>query len=86
LSTNSGISLSNIYFSSRKKLSKYISLEVGASLEDAERELIIRTLEEADGNKQKAAGILGITTKTIRAKLRHYGYDQYNNDQETVDA
>jgi len=86
LSTNGGISLSNIYFSSRKKLSKYISLEVGASLEDAERELIIRTLEEVDGNKQKAAGILGITAKTIRAKLRHYGYDQYNNDQETVDA
>ena len=86
LSTNGGISLSNIYFSSRKKLSKYVSLEVGASLEDAERELIIRTLEEVDGNKQKAAGILGITAKTIRAKLRHYGYDQYNNDQETVDA
>lgn len=86
LSTNGGISLSNIYFSSRKKLSKYISLEVGASLEDAERELIIRTLEEVDGNKQKAAGILGITAKTIRAKLRHYGYDQYNNDRETVDA
>jgi len=86
LSTNGGISLSNIYFSSRKKLSKYVSLEVGASLEDAERELIIRTLEEVDGNKQKAAGILGITAKTIRAKLRHYGYDQYNNDQETVDT
>jgi DNA-binding NtrC family response regulator len=86
LSTNGGISLSNLYFSSRKKLSKYVSLEVGASLEDAERELIIRTLEEVDGNKQKAAGILGITAKTIRAKLRHYGYDQYNNDQETVDA
>ena len=86
LSTNGSISLSNIFFSLRKKLSRYVSLEVGASLEDAERELIIRTLEEVEGNKQKAADILGITTKTIRAKLRQYGYEQYNTDQENVDA
>jgi two-component system, NtrC family, response regulator AtoC len=86
LSTDGSISLSNIFFSSRKKLSKYISLQVGASLEDAEKELITRTLEDVEGSKQKAADILGITTKTIRAKLRQYGYDQYNNEQETVDV
>ena len=46
----------------------------GTSLQDAERELILRTLESVDGNKQRTAEILGITSKTIRSKLRQYGY------------
>jgi len=76
LSINGSISISNIFFSLRKKLSKYISLEVGTSLADAERELITRTLDEVEGNKQKAADILGITTKTIRAKMRQISGDE----------
>jgi DNA-binding NtrC family response regulator len=59
-------------FSTRSKLSRYISLEVGTSLRDAERELILRTLENVGGNKQRTAEILGITSKTIRSKLRQY--------------
>jgi len=83
LSTNSNISTSDLFLTPRKKLSKYISLEVGISLEYAERELILRTLEEVNGNKQKAAEILGITTKTIRSKLRQYGYEQKSDDEDS---
>jgi DNA-binding NtrC family response regulator len=84
LSTSGNISSSSLFFSSRKKLSKYLSFEVGTSLEDAEREFIIRTLQEVNGNKQKAADILGITTKTIRNKLRQYGYELQADDQKAL--
>ena len=44
-----------------------------ARIEDAERELIIRALDEADGNRKKAAGILGIGERTLYRKLDKYG-------------
>jgi DNA-binding NtrC family response regulator len=43
------------------------------SIEDAERELIIRALDEADGNRKEAAGILGIGERTLYRKLDKYG-------------
>ncbi|GGH64899.1 sigma-54-dependent transcriptional regulator [Phaeocystidibacter marisrubri] len=39
------------------------------SLEEVEREHILRVLEATDNNKTKAAEILGITRKTLRQKL-----------------
>lgn len=85
LSTNNNISTVDLFLSPRKTLSKYISLEIGVSLEYAERELILRTLEDVNGNKQKAAEILGITAKTIRSKLRQYGYEQKEDDINSDD-
>jgi two-component system response regulator HydG len=45
----------------------------GASLEAVERETILRTLEQARGNKSEAARRLGITRRTLHQKLRKYG-------------
>ena len=45
----------------------------GASLEAVERETILRTLEEAQGNKSEAARRLGITRRTLHQKLKKYG-------------
>ena len=45
----------------------------GKSLESVEREHILRVLRETGGNKAQAARILGITKKTLYAKLRRYG-------------
>lgn len=42
---------------------------------DVERELIDATLTECDGNRSKAAGVLGITRTTLLQKLRQYGLD-----------
>jgi transcriptional regulator with GAF, ATPase, and Fis domain len=44
----------------------------GATLHDAEKYLIMSTLERVNGNKTRAAEILGITARTIRNKLRQY--------------
>jgi DNA-binding NtrC family response regulator len=49
---------------------------VGATtVADAERELILRTLEHADQNKAEAARQLGVDVKTIYNKLKAYGIE-----------
>jgi two-component system, NtrC family, response regulator AtoC len=47
-------------------------IKVGASVEDMEKELIMKTLEKARGNKTEAAVILGISVRTLRNKLNQY--------------
>jgi len=42
-------------------------------LEKVEKKAILKTLQIADGNKSKAAKILGITRKTLHKKLKKYG-------------
>ena len=50
-----------------------IQVEVGATVDDAERMLIFKTLESTHNNKTRAAEILGISLKTLHNKLREYG-------------
>ena len=45
---------------------------VGGSLNDAERQLILATLERCGGDKKKAAEILGISLKTLYNRLHLY--------------
>ena len=45
---------------------------VGLSLEEAEKIVIMKTVEACDGNKSEAARRLGITRKTLQTKLIHY--------------
>jgi transcriptional regulator with PAS, ATPase and Fis domain len=50
-----------------------IQLEVGTTVDEAERRLILKTLESTNNNKTKAAEILGISLKTLHNKLKEYG-------------
>jgi two-component system response regulator HydG len=43
------------------------------TLEQVEKDTILRTLENTSGNKSKAARRLGITRKTLHKKLKKYG-------------
>ncbi len=43
------------------------------SIKDMEMDLIVKTLETTDGNKTKAARLLGVSVRTIRNKLNGYG-------------
>jgi DNA-binding NtrC family response regulator len=46
--------------------------DVGASLEESERKLILGTLEQWAGDKKKAAQVLGISLKTLYNRLHVY--------------
>jgi DNA-binding NtrC family response regulator len=49
-----------------------INLPAGISAAEAEKELILQTLEMVGGNKAEAARRLGLDVKTIRNKLKSY--------------
>ncbi len=50
-----------------------IRLGVGTTVEEAEKLLILKTLESTNNNKTRAAEILGISLKTLHNKLKEYG-------------
>lgn len=50
-----------------------IDLSPGRSLKDVEKEMILRTLEMAEGNRTHTAKILGISRRTLQLKLKEYG-------------
>ena len=49
-----------------------VRLRVGMSLAAAEQQLVLATLGELGGNKQAAARMLGISTKTLYNRLQRY--------------
>ena len=61
------------YLQKPEDASKRIVLPVGTSAAAAEKELILKTLEETGNNKAEAARRLGVDVKTIRNKLKSYG-------------
>jgi DNA-binding NtrC family response regulator len=54
-------------------LAPKIEIAVGTPLDQIEREVILRTLALAGGNKAKAARMLGIGLKTLYRRLEDYG-------------
>jgi DNA-binding NtrC family response regulator len=46
--------------------------EAGGSLEESERVLILKTLEQCSGDKKRAAEILGVSLKTLYNRLHQY--------------
>jgi len=48
-------------------------VEAGTSLRELERALLERTLEATGGNRTRAAGMLGVSLRTVRNKIREYG-------------
>jgi DNA-binding NtrC family response regulator len=50
-----------------------LSALAGMSLEEAEKQLIANTLTMVDGNRERAANILGIGERTLYRKIKEYG-------------
>lgn len=48
-------------------------IEVGTTVREMEKRLILKTLESEGGNRTAAADILGISSRTLRNKLHEYG-------------
>ncbi|ABC31618.1 sigma 54-dependent transcriptional activator containing CheY-like receiver domain [Hahella chejuensis KCTC 2396] len=51
-------------------------LQVGKTIEEMERELITLTLAQLDGDKRRAADMLGISLKTLYNRLNSYGENE----------
>jgi two-component system response regulator HydG len=57
---------------SREREIQGLNLPSGISLQEVERTLILKTLEDTGGNRSRAAEILGINRRTLQNKLREY--------------
>lgn len=58
----------------------YASVErlVGLPVADVERDLILATLRQTDGNRTRAAKLLDIAIRTLRNKINLYHADGYD--------
>jgi DNA-binding NtrC family response regulator len=54
-------------------------LRAGISLEDMERRLLEMTLVATGGNRSRAAGLLGVSLRTVRNKIRSYGLPSWSS-------
>ncbi|MDO5755536.1 MAG: sigma-54 dependent transcriptional regulator [Tissierellia bacterium] len=60
----------------KRDLSDAIIIEMGESLEDAERKIILANYKDCEYNQKETAKRLGITDRTIRNKLKKYKEDR----------
>ena len=58
----------------------WIRIPLGAAMEAAEKIIIRDTLSSLNGNKSKAAEVLGIGRKTLHRKLAGWGEDDGEED------
>ncbi len=49
-----------------------VDVDAGKSIKDVEKNLIVKTLNETNGNRTKPAKLLGITRRTLLNKLKEY--------------
>jgi DNA-binding NtrC family response regulator len=50
-------------------------LLIGSTVGEIERELVLQTLARCDGNRTRAARVLGVSVRTLRNKIRLYSAD-----------
>jgi len=74
-STSMGGVVGNDVFAEAERFRKEentVRVEVGTTVDEAERQLILKTLTSTHNNKTRAAEILGISSKTLQNKLKEY--------------
>jgi DNA-binding NtrC family response regulator len=52
-----------------------VPLLIGSTVGEIERELVLQTLARCDGNRTRAARVLGVSVRTLRNKIRLYTAD-----------
>ena len=52
-----------------------VPMLIGSTVEAIERELVLQTLARYDGNRTRAARVLGLSVRTMRNKIRQYATD-----------
>ena len=49
-----------------------VPLLIGSTVGEIERELVLQTLARCDGNRTRAARVLGVSVRPLRNKIRQY--------------
>jgi two-component system response regulator AtoC len=62
----------------------FLQVRVGSTVAEVERRLMLATLEQCGGTKEKAAQMLGVSLKTLYNRLREY--ESQRDDAATTDA
>jgi DNA-binding NtrC family response regulator len=57
---------------SRRRLARWL---VGSPIREIERDLILETLLNTDGNRTASARLLGVSVRTLRNKIAEYTAD-----------
>ena len=52
-----------------------VPLLIGSTVGEIERELVLQTLTRCEGNRTRAARLLGVSVRTLRNKIRLYAGD-----------
>jgi DNA-binding NtrC family response regulator len=66
-----------------------LRIPVGTPLEDVERWMIMATLRKCEGNKTRAAALLGVSLKTLYNRLNAYraqGFDLSDTDRQLIEV
>jgi DNA-binding NtrC family response regulator len=63
-----------------------LGIQVGMSIDEAERVLIEATLNQTKNNKTRAATTLGISAKTLHAKLKQYRLHGADDDSDQTES
>ena len=64
--------LTPISCASRRRLARWL---VGSHLKDVERDLVLETLANTDGNRTESARLLGVSVRTLRNRIAEYAAD-----------
>jgi DNA-binding NtrC family response regulator len=57
-----------------------ITIKLGTSMEDAERQLILATLAHFNNHKERTAAVLGVSLKTLYNRLKEYSSDKVDGE------
>ena len=52
-----------------------VPLLIGSTVGEIERELVLQPLARCNGNRTRAARVLGVSVRTLRNKIRQYSAD-----------
>lgn len=58
------------------------AVQVGSTLREMEKQLILKTLDEVGGNRTHAAKVLGVSVRTLRNKLSEYRVEEAKNREK----
>jgi DNA-binding NtrC family response regulator len=60
-----------------------LQVRVGSSIAEMERRLILATLDQLEGDKKRAAELLGISLKTLYTRLSVYAAAARDRDESS---